>query len=189
VKLQRILAAGFVAGAALAGATPAFAERPDVGLINVDATGQSGSWTALCGFPVFVHNEGRIRVTLFRDPETGQVTTEVDTTQGFKTTFYSPVEAGGTGASFTVSTASSPQRTIYPDGIYLGAPGVLYAAGGTFAAPGVRTAGLTVIGVEVAFIEDGIPYYDITGPITLDSGRDLDFDTFVAARCGALAGG
>ena len=151
---------------------------------HVDVTVQSGFWTAACDVPVFIRTQSAQTFTFFSD-RSGQVVAEIDTAPGLKTTVSSPIEAGGTGKSFTY-TAATPVRIVYPEGGHVGAPAIVYAPGlGGFYAPGVATAGRTVLEGVVLLVVDGIPIVDVVGLLS-DSGRPLDFDEIIAARCGFL---
>ena len=153
--------------------------------LDVDGTFKSRHFSRVCGFPVFERQAGTVRITLYRD-RSGAIVRELDTSASFKTFLWSPVEAGGTGGSFS-SPNSASAKTDYPDGVYLGAPAVVTYNGLQIRAPGTPEAGHDVYAAEVAFIDDaGVPFIDILG--SLDAhGNFTDGPTFDAAVCAGLA--
>jgi hypothetical protein len=182
----RLAAAAVAVFVAVAGWTaPAGADPPTRLTFEVDVTFPSPLWSSVCGVPVFVRQQFTATATLFVDGD-GSVISEIDTTPGSRFTYFSPVEAGGTGRSFTYGGAAV-LRTVYPEGAELGAPAILYFNGiQGFAAPGQPAAGHDVYLGEVAFVTpDGIPVTDIVAPIA-DAGHFPDFATFAEARCGYL---
>jgi hypothetical protein len=154
---------------------------------DFDATFQSSFWTDACGVPVFIRDQGTLTFMFFHD-RAGETIAEIDIARGEKITVFSPLASGGTGKSFTY-TAATPNRIVYPEGAFVGAPAIVHLPGlSGFAAPGVASAGRTVLEGVVAFVTpDGFPIVDTVGLIS-DTGRPLDGDTFIAARCGFLTG-
>jgi len=150
--------------------------------LTVDDTFPS-RYTLVCGIPVYRHDSGMVRITLFHD-KNGTVIGEIDTVANYKTTLFSPVE-GGTGRSFT-SPSSASLKSTYPDGVYLGAPAILVFNGVQFMPPGLPQAGHDVYAGEIVFIDEaGVPFVDLTGLID-ERGHFTDIAEYDAAICAAL---
>ena len=151
--------------------------------LTVDDTFPS-RYTQVCGIPVVRHDSGMVRITLFHD-NNGTVIGETDTVANYKITLFSPVELGGTGASFT-SPVSASLKSTYPDGVYLGAPAILVFNGNQFMPPGLPQAGHDVYAGEIAFIDEaGVPFVDLTGLID-EKGHFTAIPEYYAAICAAL---
>lgn len=85
--------------------------------------------TALCGIPVSIHLQGGGTTTLFYDQNGTRVIRELDTlAEGLTTTIFSPIDAGGTGKSFTDVT-HSPATFLYPEGTEIGDPAIVILNG------------------------------------------------------------
>jgi hypothetical protein len=143
--------------------------------------------SAICGVPVFVHIEGAVRVTLFQD-QSGSVIRELDVaTGGVHFTFFSPLEAGGTGKSVTVSQYGRIMYT-YPEGTDIGDPVILSTVGTTKSpGEGATTAGRQVAeGIVVGYSPEGIP---AVAPVEIvsESGIFPDPLSVIADRCAILA--
>lgn len=176
-----------VALAAVALALPAIAQAapPTHDAFTVDATFRSAHYSRACGFPVYRHQTGTVRIALFHNGA-GDVVRELDTAPDFKTLWFSPVALGGTGGSFLTPDVA-PARTTYPDGVYLGAPATVIFNGLQGRAPGAPQAGHDVYAAEVAFIDEaGVPFNDIIASVDA-RGNFSDAATFEAAVCDALA--
>jgi hypothetical protein len=185
MSVRKAIAVALLSAGIITSAAPAAASPPTRISESVDATFKSNRWTARCGFPVYIHEQGTINVLLFNSRD-GIVISEIDTSPGYKTTYFSPLSvAGGTGGSFT-SPAAVALRTTYPDGIDLGAPAILSFNGLQGLVPGSPQAGRDVYLGEVVFVTpEGQPFADLVAPISTNGHFD-DFATFVAALCGAL---
>lgn len=174
-----------IAAATLALSTTAVASPPTHLGFSVDATFRSSFYSRACGFPVYERQAGDVRITLFRDAN-GAILRELDTSPGFKTFWFSPLDSGGTGGAFS-SPDSSSAKTGYPDGVYLGAPAFVVYEGLQARAPGQPEAGRDAYVAEVAFIDvAGVPFIDILAPVDAH-GNFSDGRTFAAAVCAGLA--
>ena len=175
-----VLATGLIALAACMSATAA---PPTREVSAIDFTFRSTSWSARCGIPVYEHQQGTAISALFSSG--GRVSKEIDTSAGLKTTYFSPTAAGGTGGSFT-AVSSATLKTTFPDGVSISATAQLTFSGLQILLPGLPQAGRDVYQGEVAYISpDGIPLTDLTGFVS-ENGHFNDFQTEVAALCGAL---
>lgn len=165
---------------------PATAASPTRIPFEIDETFPSGSLTAVCGVPVWVHVEGGGTTTLFHD-QSGQVSRELDTlAEGARTTIFSPLDAGGTGKSFTDVT-HSPATFLYPQGTDIGDPATVIINGvQRTSGPGnPRIVGHEVFqGVIIGFTPDGVPIVD-TVAIISQAGQ-FDVAAVLQARCAAL---
>ena len=188
MAIRKAIAVALISAGIIASTVPAAASPPTRTSESVDATFKSNRWTARCGFPVYIHQQGLINILLFHSRDGTTVISEIDTAPGYKTTYFSPLSVnGGTGGSFT-SPAAVALRTTYPDGTDLGAPAILAFDGLQGLAPGSPQAGRDVYLGEVVFVTpEGQPFADLVAPIST-SGHFDDFATYVAAVCGALAG-
>jgi len=167
----------------LALAAAAAAGPPLKTTITVDSNAQSAFWSAACGIPVFIHQEGKIAVTYVSD---SKVIHEVDTFPSFTRTVYSPVDQGGTGKSFTYKTPA-PIKFLYPQGPVIGASATIIGLG-VFdrAAPGGPViAGREVDSGVITDVIDGIPFVEFVETLST-TGHFPEFDAFVAARCSFL---
>jgi hypothetical protein len=154
----------------------------------IDETFPAEGLTALCGVPVWIHFEGEDQVTYFYDASGTQILREIDYSPGFKFTIYSPLEAGGTGQTFTYP--SSVQLHVnYPQGTTVGSPAIITVTGlSGFAAPGVAGAGRSVFEGVVVDTSDGLPHLDWpTAVISVVGSFNRDVDP-LAARCVFLYG-
>jgi hypothetical protein len=95
-----------------AAANAATAGPPVTSVQKADFTNQSQFWTGTCGVPVFINQQGTIRIVFVSD---SNVIHEVDTFPGWKVTIFSPVEEGGTGKSFTYAQPFGVHG-LYPRG-------------------------------------------------------------------------
>ena len=176
-----------ISGALLLGALSAAASTPIRISGALDVTFKSSRWTNRCGFPVYVRQQGTQTATLFVSRDGSQVVSEIDTNPGFKTTFFSPLSAGGTGGAYTATSAGA-LRTTYPAGTALGAPAILAFNGLQILFPGLPQAGRDVYQGEVVFVtSDGLPVTDLVAPIS-SSGTFADLATIIVALCGRLSG-
>lgn len=171
----------FVLPIALAAA--ATAGPPVVLTQQIDDTFQSRFWSATCGVPVFIHQEGTLTARLVGD---SKVIHEVDTFPGFKVTVFSPVEAGGTGKSFSY-LLPFPIHFLYPEGTDIGDPAIAIFTGRIdVAAPGGPViAGRQVLQGTIVDYVGGIPFVNFTEELST-SGRFPDPEAFAAARCAFL---
>jgi hypothetical protein len=156
---------------------------------TVDATFPSDVLTALCGIPVSVHLQGGGTTTLFYDRSGTHVIRELDTlAEGATTTIFSPIDAGGTGKSFTEVT-HSPATFLYPEGTEIGDPAIVMINGvQRTSGPGnPRIVGHEVDqGVIIDFTPDGVPVVDTVALIS-QSGQ-FDTAAVLQARCATLTG-
>ena len=151
---------------------------------HVDFTSQSAFWSETCGVPVFIHQEGTVRITFVGD---SNVIHEVDTFPGWRVTIFSPVEEGGTGKSFTY-LQPYPYHFLYPEGTDIGDPGIgIFTGAFDFAAPGGPViAGREVdAGTIVDYTPEGIPIVDFTEQLST-SGHFPESEAFAEARCAFL---
>jgi len=155
---------------------------------EIDVAFPSAILTAVCGILVAVHLQGAGTTTFFYDQGGTQVIRELDTlAKGATTTLFSPIEAGGTGKSFTDVT-HSPATFLYPEGTEIGDPAIVVINGvQRTSGPGnPRIVGHEVDeGVIVDFTPDGVPIVD-TVAIISQSGQ-FDVAAVLQARCAALA--
>jgi len=186
MRIRKAIAFALLSAGIITSAAPAAASPPTRISELVDATFKSNRWTARCGFPVYIHEQGLINVLLFYSRDGTAVISEVDTSPGYKTTYFSPLSVvGGTGGSFT-SPSAVALRTTYPDGADLGAPAILSFNGLQSLAPGSAQAGKEIYLGEVAFVTpEGQPFTDLIALISTNGHFD-DFATVVASICGAL---
>ena len=153
---------------------------------EVDLTLPRSLLSALCGVPVFLHVEGAGTVFLFHD-QSGNVIRELDTVPGgFHFTFFSPVEAGGTGKSLTVAQYGTAMYR-YPEGTDVGDPAIVSMVGTAHTPGGDRTtAGRQVAeGIIIGQSPEGIP---IVAPVAIisESGIFPDPASVLAKRCAVL---
>jgi hypothetical protein len=180
---QRVLFLALALMLPFAAGTAATAGPPVKDTIYIDETHQSSFWTGLCGVPVFIHNEGTVLITYVPD---SKVIHEVDLFPGWTVTVSSPVEAGGTGKSFSYK-APGLQRFLYPEGTEIGASSTVITSGVfTVAAPGGPViAGREVDTAVIVEILNGIPFVEITETLSTTGNFPSDQE-FNDARCAFL---
>jgi hypothetical protein len=132
-----------------------------------------------CGFPVYHHDVGTVRVVLFKDA-VGVVVRETDQSL-VMSTWFSP----DTGNAFTIP-GPAQIHTFY-DGNRVGDAAVAILTGLQTGAPGVVTAGEVIIPSVVTGIGPlGIPDIDQVAPLTVH-GSFPEAAALLEARCAALA--
>jgi hypothetical protein len=180
-RLALFVVLAFVLPFALAAA--ATAGPPLSSTQQVDVTFQSQFWTDTCGVPVFSHQEGTVRITFVPD---SNVIHEVDTFPRYTVTWFSPVEEGGTGKSFTYLNPF-PIHFLYPEGTDIGDPGIgIFTGALDFAAPGGPViAGRQVLQGTITEIIDGVPFVDFSEELST-TGNFPEFEAFAEARCAFL---
>lgn len=155
---------------------------------EVDVTFPSERLTALCGIPVSIHLQGSGTTTLFYNQSGTRVIRELDTLAGGATiTIFSPIDAGGTGKSFTDVT-HSPATFLYPEGTEIGDPAIVILNGVQLTSgPGSsRIVGHEVEeGIIVGFTPEGIPVVDTVA--TISQSGQFDLDAVLQARCTKLS--
>jgi hypothetical protein len=153
---------------------------------QIDETFRSRFLTNNCGFPVFVHMEGTGMITLYYD-KSGALIRELDMfANGLMSTYFSPVELGGTGKFFT-EVLRSPTVILYPEGADVGDPAIVIMHGvQRTSGPGnARNVGREVD--EALIIEltpEGAPIGAIVG--TISQTGQFDVTSVVQARCALL---
>ncbi|HEY1325883.1 MAG TPA: hypothetical protein VGI14_03025 [Casimicrobiaceae bacterium] len=169
--------------AAAANATPP-ARVP----FDINDTFRSRFLSNVCGFPVMVHMQATGTVKLFRDND-GVLMREIDmSATGFVNTYFSPIQLGGTGKSFT-ETLRSPTIILYPEGAEPGDPAIviLHGVQRTSGPGNPLNAGREVDeAVVVELSSDGAPVDDIVGTISQDG--QFEVLPVAQARCAALGG-
>src|SRR5262245_44064534 len=161
-------------------AIPAAAEPFRVRTV-VDLTFGEPGLSALCGFAVYRHLEGKVHATLFRD-ENGAPVREIDTSPSLRYTFFSPdtgksVSYPGTGTLITDYRADGTAVATVAGHLTL-----VHVAGRP---PLLINVGLFVFRAEViGTTPEGLP---IIGPpieVLFEAGVDLGS---VLGACEALA--
>jgi hypothetical protein len=138
---------------------------------------------------VFVHIEGSGTATLFSNPGRTAVIRELDTVPGgFRTTLFSPTDAGGTGKSLSLVQYGTITYS-YSEGTDIGDSATVTTVGPAGIAPpgGPTSVGREVAeGVIVGFTPEGVP---IVVPVAVisQSGQFTDPGATLEARCSALA--
>jgi hypothetical protein len=167
-------------------AAPVLAAPPTRIPLELDETFQSRFLSNACGVPVWVHIEGTGTITLFYS-RNGALIRELQTyPQGVTSTYYSPVELGGTGKSLT-QVIHSPITILYPDGTEIGDPAIaIYNGVQLTAGPGnARIVGHEVReAVIVGFTPEGTPLIEEGEAIT--QAGQFDVAPVVEARCELL---
>lgn len=186
--LRIVRASGLAIAVALVMALPVGAAAPLRATFELDVTFQSPLWTTRCGIPVFIHIEATQTATVFYSSDGTAIIKEIDTSPGFRQTYFSPLDAGGTGNSF-VDRGGGILKTYYPQGATIGAPAVLEFMGVQgFASPGHPSAGRVVVDGVVVFVSpEGIPGVDTVAPIS-QAGHLLTTTEAIALRCSYLNG-
>ncbi len=181
-----VLMVTLVGMSAMMFAAPATCSQPTRITDYVDATFVSKSWTNRCQFPVYIHQQGTVTSVLFSSSDGTQVVSEIDTSPGFKVTYFSPISVpGGTGGSYT-GVSGVATRTTFPDGADLGTPAFMAFNGLQILFPDLPQAGRDFWLGEVAFITpEGIPLVDLIAPIS-SHGNFSEFAEAIAALCGRL---
>ena len=163
----------------LAVQTAAAADAPRQYWRYTDFTFRTAGASAVCGFDVFMHIEGRGHAILFFDKSVTLVS-EIDSQPDLKVTIFAP----STGMSFMWSYAGALIQ-YYADGGAVGSSVTAIVTGVDQHYPAGVNAGRTVYEAVVAEIdEDGIPIIDF-GDVISESGADLGTSVAVA-RCDAV---
>jgi hypothetical protein len=135
--------------------------------------------SAACGFAVYHHDVGTVRVVLFEDA-VGVIVRETDQSL-LISTWFSP----DTGNAFKIP-GPAKLHTFY-DGNEVGDPALAILTGLQTGAPGVVTAGEVIIPSVVTGIGPlGIPDIDQVAPLTVH-GSFPEAAALLQARCAALA--
>ncbi len=166
---------------------PAASSQPTRITEYIDATVKSKNWTNRCQFPVYIHQQGTVTSVLFSSSDGTQLVSEIDTSPGFKVTYFSPISVpGGTGGSYT-GVSGVATRTTFPDGADLGAPAFMAFNGLQILFPDLPQAGRDFWLGEVAYITpEGIPLVDLLAPISIH-GTFSELADVIAALCGRLS--
>jgi hypothetical protein len=177
----RWTAAVATALAALTVVPMAGADQPTRFTEEVDQTFFAPGTSAVCGFPVFVTQQGTANVLLWRASDGTTVIRELDWNSNFRVTFTAPTQ----GTSFSYKGGGT-LKTLYPEGAAIGAPATAILTGfGNHIDGDPAEAGRVVMSAVVVFIgPGGIPGIDFLG--TLSSSGHFLGDTF-QRRCEALA--
>ena len=180
--MRKLALLSAIAAVAVGLGAPAVAGPPKHVTIEDDFMFQSGFLTTLCGFDVLVTVQGTVHITLRMDRN--GVLHEMDAFGDWSRTYSAPTK--GTSFSFKFG----PQRFVYPDGVYVGAPSIVTLTGIDANYPGAPAeAGRTVLeGVVVFVTPEGVPIVDFTGPLISQTGNILDPAAKLANLCAALAG-
>jgi hypothetical protein len=169
-----VLLAAVAVPAAGAGAPTRFTE-------HVDMTFFAVLTSAVCGFPVFVNQEGTVDVILWQGADGTTVVRETDWNAGVRTTFTAPTQ----GTSFSYPSGGQ-LHTEYPEGAILGKPAIATFAGfSRKIGDDPAEAGRVVMSAVVTFVD---PATGIPGIETLDvlSGSGHFLGDTLARRCAAL---
>jgi hypothetical protein len=167
-------------------AAPVLAAPPTRIPLEIDETFRSRFLSNACGIPVWVHIEGAGTITLFYG-KSGELIRQIETyAEGLTSTYYSPVELGGTGKSLT-QVIHSPITILYPDGTAIGDPAIaIYNGVQLTAGPGnPRIVGHEVReAVVVGLTPEGTPLIEVGESIT--QAGQFEVTPVAEARCELL---
>jgi hypothetical protein len=178
--MRRLALLLILAALPLALASTASGEAPTRISFTIDDTFYAPFTSFVCGFDVYIHQQGTIKVTLFSDGG-GSLVRETDTSPGFRTSFFAP----STGRTISYP-GQVTAHTTYSAGGALGSAAVVTLTGILHKYDGAPAdAGqLVFAGVVVGVDPDGIPLVDFTDDI---SAHGHFSDDILGDRCAALS--